>query len=249
MNPSAPKIWVRKFTFGRNSNYTYFLGWKKFYPQIYLIWDLRPPYAQWPFQQEKFTSEINNAITAFQNSFYVTNLNKQVNCLFIVILLVNHLIMVRFHVNHKVFSAGASFDLRACNAEGFIFKVTFSTAETWKCLIQTPLDLVLKLPLIFIQSGFDAVLTQYQALFCFSAHAASEGAGERTLPGELSPLTTGMLHTIGHHANYMKWRQKEAESEGPLEWWHLSSKKLSPVMGSWSAGEGQTPACPWEAAN
>lgn len=93
-------------------------------------------------------------------------------------MLVNHLITVRFHVNHKVFSAGARSDLRACNAESFIFKVTISTVEIGSCLIQTSLDLVLRFPLIFIQSEFDAVLTQDQALFCFSPHASREGLGK-----------------------------------------------------------------------
>lgn len=45
-------------------------------------------------------------------------------------MVVNHLIVVRFHVNHKIFSAGASIDLSAWNAEGFLFKITFSRVET-----------------------------------------------------------------------------------------------------------------------
>lgn len=124
-------------------------------------------------------------------------------------MLVNHLIIVRFHVNPKVFSAGARSDLRACNAEGFIFKVTFSTVEIGKCLIQTSLDLILRFLLIFIQSGFDAVLTQEQALFCFSPHAAREGLGKGHHQESRAPLAKGIFHTTGHHARYMNWRQKE----------------------------------------
>lgn len=183
MNPSAAKTWVRESTFGMNRNYTCLLHWKQFYPQIYLIWDLRPPQVQWPFHQEKFTSEIYTGVTAFQNSFCVTSLDKQA----FVDMLVNQLIIVEFRADHKVFSARASFDLSACDAEGFIFKITFSTVEIWKCQNQTPPDLVLRFPLILTLSGFDAVLAQDQALFCFSPHSTRDEAGVRTPPGQSSP--------------------------------------------------------------
>lgn len=91
-------IWVREFASGMNRSEISLLGWKEFYPQIYLISELRPPQEQYPFHQTNFTSEILTDITAFQSSFCVTSLDKQGCYNLWANMLVNHYRVVRVHM-------------------------------------------------------------------------------------------------------------------------------------------------------